>query len=125
MRQFIEASLVLTLSIVITLIIMAVIFPRHALGGGQPVLNSPGIWPAVFIYGIHDRPGTDGSIPFLQFADRIPRSRCPYLEALAAGSRCPATPEPQTRFRCPYLEGLHRQLVEAERVPDAPRGQHT
>jgi hypothetical protein len=125
MRRFIEASLVLTLSLVITLIVMAVTFPRHALGGGQPALESPRIWPAVFVHGIHDRPGTDGSTPFLQFADRVPSSRCPYLEALAAASKCPAAPEQRTRFACPYLEQLHRQLMEAKRQPAALLGQHT
>ena len=125
MRRFIEASLVLTLSIVITLIVMAVTFPRHALGGGRPALESPRIWPAVFVHGIQDRPGSDGGTPFLQFADRAPSSRCPYLEALAAASKCPATPEKHTRFACPYLEQLHRQLIESKPAPKAPLGQNT
>jgi hypothetical protein len=125
MRAFIEASLVLMISIVLTLLIMAVIFPRHALGGGKPAVDFPRIWPAVFIYGIHDRPGTGGGPLAPRFADRTESTGCPYLAALAAASMCPAAPQRDAGMTCPYLMKLRQQALEAKSPPVAPRGQHT
>jgi hypothetical protein len=120
MRTFIEASLVLAVAVVLTLAIMAVIFPRHVLGGGQQALESRGLRPAVFVYGTHDRPGAGGGAPPARFDNRMKNTRCPYLAALSAASKCPAAPRRAAEMGCPYLEQLQRQLSEANFAPTAP-----
>jgi hypothetical protein len=125
MRSTLEATLILTLSVVLTLLIMAVIFPRHAFGGGAPALQSPSIQPAVFVHGIHDRPGTAESPLKPGAAGQTIETACPYLAALAAASQCPASPEMSTTSACPYLlERQHRQL-EPPAPPVKNLGQHT
>jgi len=125
MRAFIEASLVLMVSIVLTLLIMAAIFPRHALGGSEPAVDSPRIWPAVFIYGVHDRPGTAGGRLAPRFAGQTESHGCPYLAALAAASACPATPKRAAVPACPYLMMLQQRALEATSPPVAAPGKHT
>ena len=125
MRTIFEAALILTLSVVLTLLIMAAIFPRHALGGGAPALDSPTIQPAVFVYGTHERPGTAASPLIPGAADQASVPACPYLAALAAASKCPAAPEMSTTPACPFL--LERQLEKPETpaLPVENLGQHT
>lgn len=124
MRPFVEASLVLIVATALTLAIMAVIFPRHALGGLHQTVEPPTIWPAVFIDGTHHRPGTDGNATDRRLAAQGDSGECPYLAALAAASQCPAAAEDGTQLRCPYLKQLQRQLREAEKTPIAAQGQH-
>ena len=124
MRPFIEAALVLIVAIALTLAIMAVIFPRHALGGLHQAVEPPTIRPAVFIDGTHDRPGTDGVARDPEFAGQGESGECPYLAALAVASKCPAAPERGTGRTCPYLKQLQRQLRETEENPIAVHGQH-
>ena len=125
MRSTIEAALILTLSVVVTLLIMAVIFPRHALGGGTPALQSPSIQPAIYVYGTHERPGTvqSPSIPGAQ--DHATEIVCPYLAALAAASKCPAAPEKGVTTSCPFLMKKHQQETEKHTPPVKILGQHT
>jgi len=125
MRSTIEATLILTLSAALTLLIMAVIFPRHALGGGAPALDAPSIQPAVFVHGTHERPGTATSPLKPRVADQAAVTACPYLAALAAASKCPASPEMSTTTACPFLlERQHREL-ETPAPPVENPGQHT
>jgi len=125
MRSTLEATLILTLSVVLPLLIMAIIFPSHALGGGAPALHSPSIQPAVFVHGIHDRPGTAESPSNPGAAGQAAVTACPYLAALAAASHCPASPEMSTTTACPYLlKRQHRQL-EPPAPPVKNLGQHT
>jgi hypothetical protein len=125
MRTFIEATLVLIVAIALTLAIMAVIFPRHALGGLDRAVESPTtIWPAVFIDSTHDRPGSSGDATDRKFAGQGKSDECPYLAALAAASKCPAAPERNSGLTCPYLQELQRQLGDVETKPTAVRGHH-
>mgnify|MGYP001827283603 CR=1 FL=1 len=124
MRKLIEASLVLALATVITFAIMAVIFPRHVRGGGQPAFENTKIWPAVFVQGTHQRPGIGGGPMDPRFAKQPDSTGCPYLAAPAAKSKCPATPRGKAGIACPYLLKLHRQLIEPESAPATPLGQH-
>jgi hypothetical protein len=111
MRKILEASLILSLSIVFTTLIMVVAFPEHARGGAEPTPEGPAIAPAVFIDGTHHRPGMHGATKAPTLAGQAESTGCPYLAALAAASRCPATRRSNATSICPYLE-LHRQDVE-------------
>jgi hypothetical protein len=124
MRQIIEASLVLVFAILLTVVIMAVIFPRHALGGLNAAAESPRNQPAVFIHSTSERPGTGDCGTDQSFADRGQKIECPYLAALTAASKCPAAPERSDGLTCPYREQLERQLRDVERTRAAARGQH-
>ena len=90
MRSALEATLIMSLSIFLTLLVMAVVFPVHALGAGEQGLDAPAIQPAVFVHGEHDRPGPAGSTSAQQLDGRNQKAVCPYLAALAAASGCPA-----------------------------------
>jgi len=125
MRSTIEATLILALSVVLTLLIMAVIFPRHALGGDAPALQSPTIQPAVFVHGTHVRPGTADPLLKTGAADQAIEVGCPYLAAVAAASKCPASPEMSTITACPYLLKRHLGRSEAPAPPVENLGQHT
>ena len=114
MRKFFEAAFVLIMSIALTVGIMFILIPKHARGGGHDVDDSPELQPAVFVHGTHDRPGTSASPAVPERSNQAQRGGCPYLEALAAASGCPATPESNTAISCPYLMQIHSQLVEAE-----------
>jgi hypothetical protein len=123
MRKLIEASLVLSLSVVLTLLIMAFIFPRHVLGGGDQMLEPTAIRPAVFVEGTHHRPGWPGSPSAPKIADQNEGLGCPYLAALEAASRCPVITRSGAKSPCPYLLQLHWELLEREYPPTAPHGQ--
>jgi hypothetical protein len=123
MRQFIESSLVLVFAILLTVVIMAAIFPRHLLGGLDHEVESPTILPAVFIDSTHDRPGSSGDATDRKFAGQGKSDECPYLAALAAASKCPAAPERNSGLTCPYLQELQRQIRDVETKTAAP-GHH-
>jgi len=123
MRTFIEASVVLIVAIALTLAIMAVIFPRHALGGLDRAVESPTLWPAVFVEGTHDRLGS-GHPADPKSADTGATAVCPYLAALASASKKPAGPERGNELTCPYLQQLQRQLREAGKTQTAAHGHH-
>jgi hypothetical protein len=124
MRKFIEASLVLVFAMMLTLVIMAVIFPRHVLGGGRPTHQNSKTLPAVFVYGTHEQPGSNGSSMDTRIADQRDSTGCPYLAALAAASKCPATPRRNAGSVCPYMLKMHRQFIEPKNSPAAPPGKH-
>lgn len=123
MRKIIEASLVIILATLITVAIMAVIFPSHVRGGNQPASENAKILPAVFLSGTHERPGSADSSAEPKIAGTGANSACPYLAALAAASACPAAPERGTGLACPYLKKLQRQPPEAENTSTAAHGQ--
>ncbi len=109
MRSAIEATLILGLSIVLTVLIMAVIFPRHALGSADQVLTPPTIQAAVFVHGLHDRPGSVDLRSAPQSLDRAQVAGCPYLASLAAASRCPAMNGGEVVSTCPFLRRQQRE----------------
>lgn len=112
MRAFIEASLVSTLSLVITLLILAVIIPRHPLGGGI-ALETPALSPAVFVEGTNERPGRIADKLHPRTPQPLPTDLCPYLAALAAASACPALPEKPSESSCPDARELKTQEIDA------------
>lgn len=109
MRSAIEATLISGLSIVLTVLIVAVIFPRHALGSADPVLTPPSVEAAVFVHGVHDRPGSVDLRSAPQGFDRTQAVGCPYLAAQAAASRCPVVSGGDIVSACPYLRQQHRE----------------
>ncbi len=126
MRSTIEATLILTLSVVLTLLIMAVIFPQHALGGSAPALQPPSIQPAVYVYQTHDLSGTAESPSNPGAIDPATESECPYLAARGAASKCPAVPEKGATTACPFLMKKHQQELETQTPPPVKNlGQHT
>jgi hypothetical protein len=124
MRKIIEASLVLSFAILLTVVIMAMIIPKHARGGNQPAPESASIWPAVFVSGTHQRPGSAGCPADPKSADTSATAVCPYLAALAAPSKCPAAPERNSGLTCPYLQELQPRFHEAKTKSTAVSGQH-
>lgn len=62
MSKYIEASLVLTFSIAITLLIMVVVFPVHALGGANSAAMIGGVQPAVYVEGARSCPATGNTM---------------------------------------------------------------
>jgi len=86
MRKTIEASLVLSLSIVITLLVMATITPTHPRMGGSRTIEPSAVQPAVFINDLHYQLGT---------ADA--NSACPYL--LNLQQQNPAVKNPPAGLR--------------------------
>jgi hypothetical protein len=124
MAKLIEASLTLTLSIVITLIIMAVIFPHHLRGGAMPEAELTDVVPAVFVYGTHERPGTVAQPDTPDLSNLARSSGCPYLAALAAASSCPAFPNRAAEPVCPFVRERLRQLRDAETAPSPEFGKH-
>lgn len=124
MRKTIEASLVLSLSLVITLLVVAMVVPRHSALGQRPAVDGSMIRPAVFVEGIHHRPGEVGSGPSCPFmSPRTDGRECPYLAAIAAESRCPVLSGRLTGSGCPYLSPqLERPPATAD--PDFPKLAH-
>jgi len=86
MRKTIEASLVLSLSIVITLLVTAAITPTHPRLGGSRTIGPSAVQPAVFINDLRDQLGT---------ADA--NSACPYL--LNPQQQNPAAKNPPAGLR--------------------------
>ncbi len=125
MRSTIEATLILTLSVVLTLLIMAVIFPRHALGGGASDHQKSSIEPAIFVYGTHAVPGTNQSPTAPGAEDRTTESECPFLADRAKTQKCPVNPKPGAATACPFLLEKGQKKLEAETPPVRNLGQHT
>lgn len=120
MRSFIEASIVLALSVAVTVSIIAAIFPNHALGGDSAVVSSA-IRAAVLVSETYET-----GCPFgAQLSDQEDGTRCPYLGSVAAQPTCPAMPERDARSSCPYLDHLHRELFGVGGPEGTPAGQHT
>jgi len=114
MRQALEATLILTISAVLTLLIMIAAFPRHVLGGAASTAPSPDIEPAVFVFGVHDEPGNAVSPTVPGTVQRSQDAGCPYLAALAAASGCPAFSDEDVRSACPYLDRPQQRDLASE-----------
>ena len=114
MRSFVEASLVVFFSLVVTVLILAVIIPRHPLVDGNLAVEPPAMSPAVFVEGTHERPGRTGNGLHPRITQEQQTVLCPYLIALAAASACPAAPERPSESPCPFLRELRRQEVDAQ-----------
>jgi hypothetical protein len=125
MRAYIEAILVLAISLTITLLILAAIFARHPLGANDFAFAYPEISPAVFVEGSHVRPGSSAEPELPTAADGVPTDHCPYLAGLAAATPCPGIPEDLDANACPYLREVHRQFVEALPRTEPVLGQDT
>ena len=125
MRSTTEATLILTLSVVLTLLIMGVIFPRHALGGGAPAIQSSAIVPAVFVYGTHNVPDADHPPTKPGTSDRATKSECPYLAARARALKCPSATDHGAMTACPFLLEKHQKELETKTPPVKGLGQHT
>jgi hypothetical protein len=126
MSKFIEASLVLIFSIAFTTLIMVVVLPVHALGGGGSAAKSEGFQSAVYVEGIRSCPAsgaTEGSCPFL--ARQLAGAACPYIAATAAASGCPAFSPRDSTTTCPYTgkEKLPDPRMKLASIDPAPTAQ--
>ena len=121
MRKTIEASLVLSMSIVITLLVVVMVVPRHPVFVQRPAVDGSMIRPAVFVEGIHHRPGEVGNAPSCPFlSPRTDGGECPYLAGIAATSRCPVLSGRLNGSMCPYLSS-QPQRPPASVDPDFPK----
>ena len=126
MRSTIEATLILTLSVFLTLFLTWLIFPSHALGGGAPAFQTSPIEPAVFVYGTHDVPGAKQPPSAPGASDRTTADECPYLASRATTETCPAMPEQGATTACPFLLKKQQPELEAQNLPPVENlGQHT
>lgn len=98
LRKAIEASLVLSLATVITLLVLSMILPSHPRFAPDRTIGSSACVSAVFVKGIHARPGA-ADAPGL----------CPYLARPEAASRCPVLSGRVTVSRCPHLSARGHQ----------------
>jgi hypothetical protein len=123
MRAFIEAILVLAMSLTVTLLILAAIFARHPLGASDFAVVYPEVSPAVFIEGSHVRPGSSTDPEQPNAIDGVPTDHCPYLAGLDATTECPGMLEDLDANICPYLREFHRQIFEAPAQTEPVFGQ--
>jgi hypothetical protein len=123
MRSFFEASLVMAISVVATVMIMVVIFPRHE-RGGKVALEASKIAPTVLIYGIHDRPRTGGSLLVPSPSDESGMVACPYLALPSAAATCFVTPRRNEEAVCPFLLEQHPRHDEVKSRRDRPHRIH-
>jgi hypothetical protein len=123
MRTFIEATLVLTISVGVTLFVLVAVFPGHPLGANDIAFDAPVVSPAVFVEDMHDRPGSFGERMGTRSRDGSGSEQCPYLAALAAADSCPALPQISTVQACPYLREIHRRNAGEYGTPVRVSGQ--
>lgn len=123
MRTIIEATLVLTVSLFVTLFILVALFARHPLGASEIAFNDPVISPAVLIEDAYASPGRNGVQIQPRTHTGAGSEQCPFLAALAAASACPAAPESTSAPTCPYLREVHRQHLDAHSEPVRVSGQ--
>jgi hypothetical protein len=132
MAKYLQASLILLVSIAIAALIVVAVLPAHARGDATEQAKVPGITPAVLVEHLEysqdktaqtcpalEQPASGTSCPYLAGmaskdgrhpqstpkADRVAESACPYLSSLAASSGCPALPTQSEGTGCPYLSG--------------------
>lgn len=123
MKKFLQSSLVLSVSLVTTLVVLALVLPMHPRLGTAAESPSSAVVPALFIPGLHASPGVLGPADSGESAAPLPRTGCPYLDSKAAAGGCPEFPGVSGEKACPYLGDMRRE-AEVEK-PRTLRGQHT
>ena len=135
MSRFVQSSLILATSIAITALVMAIVFPVHALGGAAQRSAFDDVRPAVFVEGAFEGSGTPGSQPTCPFvAQRGSADACPYLSRLDAragrswvrtphipvvsGGPCPYLSAMAASCGCPYLAGEESHAARRGNSPD-------
>jgi hypothetical protein len=123
MMKFLQASLVLSVSLVTTLVVLALILPVHPRLGTAAESSPAAVVPALFIPGLHASPGGPGTVDSGESTAPVPRTGCPYLDSKASAGGCPEFPGSSGEKACPYLGEMQRG-AGAEK-PRKLRGQHT
>ena len=135
MKKFLQSSLVLSVSLVTTLVVLALVLPVHPRLGTAAENPPTAVVPALFIPGLHASPGGFGPAGSWESAAPLPRTGCPYLDSKAAAGgcpyldsrasagSCPESPGVSGDKACPYLGEMQRG-AGAEK-PRTLRGQHT
>ena len=123
MKKFLQPSLVLSVSLVTTLVVLALVFPVHPRLGTAAERTPTTVVPALFIPGLHASPGGSGPAVSGESAAPLPRTGCPYLDSKAAAAGCPEFPGVSGETACPYL-GETQRGTGVEK-PRTLRGQHT
>ena len=123
MKKFLQASLVLSVSLVTTLVVLALVLPVHPRLGTAAENPPTAVVPALFIPGLHASPDGPGPIDSGESAAPLPRTGCPYLDSRASARGCPELPGASAEKACPYLDEMRRG-AGAEK-PRTLRGQHT
>jgi hypothetical protein len=105
MKRLIEASLIVSLSIVCTALVLSLVLPNHPLAAQTPAA-AQSVQLAVFIDGMDTRvvpvSGQD-RCPFM--GDAAASSNCPYLREVAASKACPFLAQRTFDERCPVIGG--------------------
>ena len=105
MKKLVEASMILSLSIVGTALVLSLVLPNHPLAAKAPAA-APGVQPAVFIDGMDTRvvPASGrGRCPAM--GDASASSGCPYLREVAASAACPFLAQRTYDEGCPVMGG--------------------
>ena len=135
MKKFLQPSLMLSVSLVTTLVVLALVFPVHPRLGTAAENPSSAVVPALFIPGLHASPGSSGPVDSGESTAPVPRTGCPYLDSKASAGGCPyldskasaggcpESPGVSGEKACPYLGEMQRG-AGAEK-PRTLRGQHT
>ena len=105
MKKLVEASLILSLSIVCTVLVMSLVLPNHPLAADTPA-GASGVQPAVFIDGMDTRVvPASGQERCPDMGDASASSVCPYLREVAASTACPFLAQRTDDERCPVMGG--------------------
>lgn len=135
MMKILQASLVLSVSLVTTLVVLALILPVHPRLGTAAESSPAAVVPALFIPGLHATPGGPGPAGSVESTAPLPRTGCPYLDSKAsaggcpyldskaAAGGCPESPGVSREKACPYLDEMQRGAGAEKSRP--LRGQHT
>lgn len=123
MKKFLQPSLVLSVSLVTTVVVLALVLPVHPRLGTAAENPSTAVVPALFIPGLHASPGGSGTVDSGESAAPIPRTGCPYLDSKASAGGCPEFPGSSGEKACPYLGEMQRGTGVEK--PRPLRGQHT
>jgi hypothetical protein len=135
MKKFLHASLVFSVSLVSTLVVLALVLPVHPRLGTAAENPSTAVVPALFIPGLHASPGGSGPAGSGESTAPLPRAGCPYLDSKASAGGCPYLDSRASAGSCPEFPGVSGEkacpyLGEMQRgagaeKPRKLRGQHT
>jgi hypothetical protein len=116
MKKLLQPSLVLSVSLVTTLVVLALVLPVHPRLGTAAENPSTAVVPALFIPGLHASPGGPGPAGSGESAAPLPRAGCPYLDSKASAGGCPYLDSKASAGGCPYLDSK----AAAEGCPESP-----